>query len=497
MDLISELAYILNKRPSGEFEAFLPLNSKVRKLYDLVVTDGIRKDEDAAKLMYNAKKNDKRYLMLKRNLIQKLSDLVYISGNSGEFEDNHVNLIFALKKDLNIAEKLLQENVYHNATKIINRVEQTAEKYFLVDIQLEAAQMFRSVYSLKGYPDNTITYDEKLAALRKFQNYYSASRGMWEIMYSKIKYSNAKTPDLIAESTLMSGKIEGWTKLYKSPFLRLYLYRINIILYNQENNFEAGYKNIKLFEHLIQEFPYINSKAVQLEIEFAYAEYYRNTRKLNKAIYHLKKCENITEYAAFNRFMVDELMFDIFMKTAEYEKALSILRQLRYVPQFQFLDPKDQSAWFIRQAFLYFVFKLENKSDLIAQLPDYEENIDLNKFLELTKPSSKDKLGYNIMLLTIRLILLMEKNYKEIDYEGNNLSIYYHRYLKKLNSERTRIFFKFLAKMASQAFSEDVIDSALENIQKAPSDVFDVFELISYDELISMLRNYWKKMNAN
>ena len=236
MDLINEFAYILSKNKPDEFNSVLPANSKIRKLYHLIISGEVKNDEEASKLIYNSTKADKKYLMLKRNLVQKLSELVYLHNYEAVDKDNYMNIHFQVEKELLIAEKLLLKNVYHNPTKIITKVEQTAEKYFFIDIQVSAARKFRSVYSLKGFPKETQAYDEKVKKLVKFQNYYNASRGMWEKLYSKTKYTPSRTNDIIKECQEAIQTIREWLKLYSSPFIKIYYYKIAILLNHQLNN---------------------------------------------------------------------------------------------------------------------------------------------------------------------------------------------------------------------------------------------------------------------
>ncbi len=498
MDLINEFAYILSKKKPGEFDSFLPIKSKLRRLYDLVIKENVKTDEEAAQIIYSSDKADKKYLMLKRNLVQKLSDLIFLLDYVEEFEDNYSNIQFVVEKELNIIEKLLLENVYHNPTKTIAKVEQTAEKYFLIDLQLAVAKKFRSLYSLKGFPVETEQYNEKVKKLTKYQRYFNEAKGMWEILYSKTKYTIAKIPEFVFEAYHYSEILRKWLHDYDSPFLQLFYYKINIIKYDQQNYFNEVFENINNLKKLIEEFSFIKSKSLLLDINCAYASYYRNIRQLDKAEEYIRECMHYCDYRAFNKFLVQQLLFDIKIKKEQYLDAGEILAEIYKVPQYEFLDPYDKSAWAIREAYLFFIYYSIDQTDGFKYLPSYENEFSLKLFLNRTKKSSKDKYGYNIQFLIIRLLLMAKENMREIDNEGNNLLMYYHRYLKELNSLRTISFFKALGKIAAVGFEKEEMsyrkDKLLAKYNETEQDFFDVFELIPYEKFWELIPKFLNKI---
>ena len=490
MDLINEFAFILSKNTPGDFDTALPVNSKVRTLYELITNGKAKNDKEAAKIIYNSTKADKKYLMLKRNLVQKLSDLVYLQSYQETDDENYMTIHFQVEKELLIAEKLLLQNVYHNPTKIISKVEQTAEKYFFIDIQVMAARKFRSVFSLKGYPKETEEYDEKVKELVKYQNYYNASRGMWEKIYSKTKFTVAKTDSLINECREYIQKIEPWLKKYNSPFIKIFLYKIKIVYYHQQNEHEKIWYTMQDLIDLIAEYPFIDNKALQLELNYYMARYYRDSMQIEQAERHISACLNLSDYRAFNKFLIQELNFDIAIKNEKYTEAFAILNEVKSVSQYQFLNPFDQSAWTLREGFLFIALVTQNETELISKLPILGQEKALSNFLVATKKSTKGKYGYNIMLLMIRVLLFKIFEQQEIDNEGNNLLIYYHRYLKEINSQRTVAFFRHLGKSAAQGFDivemEERKTKFHKRLQEINCPYYDAYEIIPYERFWGM-----------
>lgn len=491
MDLINELAFILSKNKPQEFDALIPEKSKIRKLFDLVTSHQVKTDSEASQLIYNTEKPDKKYLMLKRNLVQKLSDLVYLQNYEEMDKENYMNVHFQVEKELLIAEKLLLKNVYHNPTKIIAKVEQTAKEYYFIDIQVAAAKKFRAVYALKGYPKETELYDEKVKQLVKFQNYYNASQGIWEKLYSKTKFSPARSEEVVQEATENLIQIKEWLEVYNSPFIRILFYRIQILLYQQLNDSKQISNILKKFDKLLSDFPFVNTKALQLDINYYKARYFKDIGKLHEAIKHIHNCLQLSDYRAFDKFLIQELHFDILVKTEDYKKAGEVLNEVNSVPQFQFLNPLDKSNWVIREAYLFILYNAFNKKEFIQFLPIFSEQKALHYFLEKTKKSGKDKYGYNLSLLIIRVILFKIHKLNEIENEGNNMLVYYHRYLKQIENNRTVVFFQQLAKSASQGFEIDEMyerkAKLTKKLEECASVKYDAFEIIPYVKFWELL----------
>jgi len=493
MDLINEFAFILSKNIPPEFNQVIPPNSKIRKLFDLVTSHTVYSDDEASKIIYNSTKADKKYLMLKRNLVQKLSDLVYLQNYEEIDKDNYMNIHFQVEKELLIAEKLLLKNVYHNPTKIISKVEQTAKEYFFIDLQVSAARKFRSVYALKGFPKETEAYDEKVQFLVKCQNYYNATLGMWEKLYSKTKYTISKSDEIINECREDIKKINEWLVFYDSPFIRLQLYQISILFYYQQNKQSRVLENLQKIEKLIENYAFINTRSLQLEFNYYYARFYRDTKQHDLAEKFIFNCLKISDYRAFDKFLIQELYFDILIKKGDYYGAGEIIYEVHSVPQYKFLDGYDKSAWVIREAYLYFIYVSLNLTDYIKLLPIFDKPKSLHFFLEKSKKSAKDKFGYNLMLLLIRVVLYKINGLDDVENEGNNMLVYYHRYLNLLDKSRTILFFNQLAKSVLHGLDKEELKERkpklIKRLNEINNSTFDALEIIPYEKFWDLLFN--------
>lgn len=500
MELIKELHFVLSQQQAAALEKIIPASSKLRLLYQLIINNEVSNDEEAVRRIYNSPRIDKKYLMLKRSLVHKLSDRVFKLSGSESLLNHYETIRLIVAKELLIAEKMLNENVYHNPSKIIAKAEQLANQYFLTDLQLDAAIKLRSVYALKGYPAETALYQEKVNHLQLLNQQLTDAKGYWEVIYSKTKFSNAKTEVLFLEAKSYQEQIENWLTANFNPYLKLYAIRIGLVVNYQINNFEAIFDLLKAYQRLVEHYPFLASKQTALDLHYQFALYYRYVKQLDKALEQIGQCLELSQYQAFNRFLIQEIHFDVLLKLEAYDKALMVLNEVMAQVQFPFLDPYDKSVWAIREAYLYFVFYATHKENPIQQLPHFAQGIDINHFLDQTKKSAKDKYGHNISLLLIRLQLLLIKDPKRIEYEGNNLMVYNHRYMKALPDQRTGLFFKSLSKLASQGFLPEQVKLTEERLLKALHRLdkhFDTHELIPYPIFWQLTKQLMQAKNDN
>ncbi len=484
MDLISELVYIISQNPPNSLDLLIPHKTKTRKLYDAVLEKKIATDEDAARLIYKSDAKDKRFLMLKRNLIQKLTDLVLLSDHTEINRHNFVQLQFKCERELNIVKKLLVQNVYHNAEKITSKVFNTATKNHLIEIQLECAKIFRTIYSLMGNLNETIKHNNNFELFSRNCNYLNEARGMWQILYCKIKYTAAFSNEIVELTENYIKKIKIWLNEYDSPFLELYLYRIQIIYYKNLADLNSTLTTLIKVDKLLKDFPYLKNKEIILELNLESAIYYRSVRKLKTAQKYIDKCLEVSDYRAFDKFLVQSWNFDIQIKKKEYKKAAIILHQVKETSQFKYLEPPDKAAWLIKEGYLYFIFKMNNETNFIpTYLPDYTSGIQVNKFILTCKAANKDKKGYNPLLQIITILLQLLKKTEKLDFEGNKMLVYFYRHLKDINQLRTRYFFYNFSKTASFNFVPDDLVKKTNAFNKQ-MDKMDVANIYDYCELI-------------
>lgn len=493
MDLLTELAFVLKQHQGSIAENALPKKSKLKRLYVAVAAGKVSTDEEAAQLIYKSTPKDKKFLMLKRNLISRLVELVLEVETNNIYRNNYLHIEFLCNQKLAITEKLLQQNVYHNAEKIIHKVQSQAEKYSLISIQLRCARQLRTIYALKGFPNETIAFDRTVGILSIHEDFESRAQGFWQIMQSKTKFFVSYMPSYVDEAKKYTKLLEEWLARFPSPFMRMYYLRLQTVWQHQEGALEAWHQTIKELEQLPEEFQFLRTVTLDLETNLEWTRYYRACNDIPTAHIYLDKCLNISEYQAFNKFEIVGYAFDLYIKQEKYEEAGLFLREVYRTKQFENLDPIDIAIWGIRSLYLQFIFKILGKSSKIKKYTKhFSDNKSIATFLHVRQPVSKDKRGYNLHLVILRLLFQLLYAKEETSSEGNKMMVYFQRHLKPLEHQRTGIFFKSLARVASTDFEEKYTKKRselfYERLQAAQQNhSYDDCELVPYERFWSWI----------
>lgn len=491
MDLLSELVFIVMQRPPRDLNALLSPTSKMRYFFDLLLHGEVTTEVDAAQRIYGSSSKDKRYLMLKRNLINKLTDIVL----SAEYFDksNYHSIRFECEKELTVAAKLLTQNVFHNAERILQRISNLSQQFQLVDVELSCLKLYHRIASMKGDNTEIIRIGEHLETLRTLSGQIDKSQEWVELLQSRTRYFIGKSNIIENEAESYADTIEGWMITTPNVFLYLNFTHIRIIQLLQTNNAEALKHHVERFSLLLHSNIYLSTPSLILLLHYYQVLLSRMEGSWENMRKSVEECLSLSDYKAFNRFTIQALHFDLLMKENNLIEAGEVLLEVREQPQFNLIYEPDKAGWAIRRAFLFYALLSQDNFDGIERFtPDYAEKIDINALGNSCRSISKDKQGYNTMLMQIRVILMMEHHLVELHNEAENMRVYYYRHLRNENCNRTKIFSRALYKLLQGNFNSREVIENIENFKKrltelANHQIVDTPELISYERLGEMV----------
>lgn len=490
MDLLNELVFILSKNDSLHgITSKLPArgSSKSRMLYDAIIQEKVATDAEAAQLVYGTSSKDKKYLMLKRSLVNKLSQAIYEMSHAENETENYIDIAFECRQKLSIAERLLKQNVFHNAEKIIKKTLDTAIQYQLNEVELDGRKLLRMIYSLNGNVKKLEESTQIIDRLYQEITQQTQAEGFVQMLKAKLLYSIARTVDIETYAENALEKLESWQLENKNIFLEKY--RHILLIYKLRMSTTPDI-HAEAAENLIQFLNENTSLQTRTSQVLAHTEATRAELAMGnftRAKEHIDQALELSDYRSFEKFELQTLHFEYFLKQQKYEDAGKLILEVLQAPQFEFVYAQDQAAWHIRQAYLYYALLNEGKTELIDQYtPSFAKNFSYNDFSQKAKAVQKDKQGYNISFLLISLLFVAEKGVNTIDYEGASLKIYYHRHLKEMRDVRTQYFFKWCYQLATRNFqhadkcTESYILDQLKEIEGINS---GSCELIPYETL--------------
>jgi len=488
LERLHELIFVLKRNNLSPSEEDLPQGSKLRKLHDLVWTGEVHTDEEAIRLLYDVPHEEKRYRMLKRCLTRVLSQLVLGTSVTDPDYTDHQNVLFKKKKELMIAENLLNQNVYHNAEVIILKVKAYAERFHMLELQVDCVKHLRTVYTLKGYPKEVELYSTLMKRLNKLLQHEHEAVGFIDLLESRIKYSIGKYREIAVEARQFSMQIREWQKESASPTLKLYQYKIDLIRCYHTNDTREWQVILNRLTELTRQHAFLKTESLMFYLNMEWGRYLRCKANIIEAGQYVEKALRMSDYAAFNKFEAQALHFDLKMKERNYDTAGKILEEVRQCLQFYLLDVADRAAWLLREAYLYFAFvSLNDKSNIEAYTTSFTEGFSVSELVQQCKAISRDKKGYNFMLVVLREVLQKYRHPGETENGANNLVMYYQRYMKDGCEERSKTFMKKITRLNRFNFSDET--AGKEAMAGKAGDLpenFDAAELISYDAFVEL-----------
>jgi hypothetical protein len=487
MDQLNELIYIFNKDGHDTLDTILPEGSGPRRLFDIIVKHKSRTDEDAIQLLNEETDKKEDYAELKNALANTLLESIFHANVSEQ--ENQQDHVYKGKKDLMIAEQLLNQNVYHTAEKIILEVKRHAEEFQALELQIDCAKHLRTVYTLKGYPKEVEYYNLVLKRLNAFFQHEQEAIGFIDLLESKIKYAIGKYREIAVEAQRYSSQVREWQKASGSPALKLYQYKIELTRCYHTNDTREWAYILGRLQDLLNKYPFLRTDALTLYISLEWAKHMRCVANIPEAIHYMESALQQSDYAAFNKFEVQALNFDLQIKEKKHEDAGQILAEVKACLQFPLLEAQDQAAWLLREAYLYFIFSsLDDKKNIELYTPVFTTDFPMSNLANSCKAITGDKKGYNFMLVIIKELFAMQKQGQRPTNENNSLLGYYQQHMKDACEERSKAFIKKLAKACrSESITSKEKPETKTSVPKTVAKNFDAAELVPYEHLYELL----------
>lgn len=158
------------------------------------------------------------------------------------------------------------------------------------------------------------------------------------------------------------------------------------------------------------------------------------------------------------------------------------------------------------EAYLNYIFETENLNRDF--LNDGKRKFRILKFLNEVPNYSKDKRGFNIAILIIQILYMLEKgDYTGIINRSEALNVYCSRYLRKDESYRSNCFIKMLLTMEKEDFRyERTKQLAMKYYRKLTEgneegqNIVYEWEIVPYeilwDKVLNRLKNRANNMRA-
>lgn len=508
MKNLIEISKIVTKKRISKIEIFDKslLNrkdSKFNEFYEGLVNDRFATDEEAAAALYETSPLDDKYRQLKSRFTKRLlNTLFFLDSNDPSFSDYH-KANYNCNKNWAQIRILLSSGARSSAIKIATKTLSVAQTYRFTDIILNCSRILMSNASLTG---NEREYAEYAAitekALQDIQHEIRAEElyQRLSINFASAAYGDADMGKAAEQSLSEVNAICKKCDSYQLHYLR---FQIWIIKAQIHANFQEVIQVCEMAEKYLQDNPNFNQNVKLANLALIRINAYLQLRDYENGRKNAERCLDLLQEGSNNWFIFLEYYFLLAMHTENYINAAAIFIKVINHPRFAYTTEDRKEKWRIFEAYINYIFESEDLDrDLLAT--DSKRKFRLHKFLNEVPNYTKDKRGYNVSILVIQILYMLEKGeYTGIINRAEALNVYCSRYLRKDDAYRSNCFLKMLLTMVKEDF---VFDRTRQMAQKylrkmASGDVsgtstVNEWEIIPYEILWEKVLNRLKNKVA-
>lgn len=494
MDSLKELILFVNKQKVAKIEVMgNPSNysGKMKKLYEGIIIGKYQGDGDALLDLYGTTEPRDSYQKLKYRLKQRLINTIFfIDVNKPSFDETQ-KAYYSSQRYVNAVDILLGRGARKTAIDIAEKSLRITMKFEFTDLSLNLLRRLTRHYTIMEHnPKKMVKYNTL------FDDYMDVweAEALAEKYYTRLQmYSiqNAIITDTIKqEGKKYSRKLEQFVGKVKSNRFITFSNLMFILLSELQGNYdhilrisdnaiESLQKKKNLYKIGIYAF---RSKKINYHI------LWKNYKEAEEEI---EKALDLIPEGKINWFITYEKYLRVSFHRKDYQKAYETFMKVSVDYGFQPVYKNIVEIWKIYEA--YFNFFIQNfQIDLSKSKYQPGKKFRISKFLNEVPTYSADKRGYNIPILIIQvLFLLQQKNYNRIIDKVEALHAYCYRHLKKDDTFRSNCFIKMLLLLPKCDFHRVAVErksKVLQNkLASVPLEIITrqsaEIEIVPYEDL--------------
>jgi|GEM_PF-1496035 len=481
MDALSELIKLVTKKRVKKVELFdensRNKSSNYFKLFDGIHTRKYQSDNEAAQDIYQCDPSEKKYLILKTRLKQKLlNTLFFLDFEDDENVPAYKNALYDCNKALYCAKVLLMNGSKRIAIPTVEKTLRKAEQYHLTDIELECAKILRSYYSSSNQYKEFIQYRDLAEKIEK----RLAAENLSEKFYQEIIATYAKSK---ANKSKVKKLASGYLKIlneevnqYDSTKLALNFFRIKTLFYQFSDDYQSAIQETERMEEYVAKAPEFHPKNRPEELAIQKMNFYVHLKDFTAGIRHAEKSLAIIKTGTSNWYTFQEYHFLLAMHTGEYLNAAETFQNVLDQSSFRALSEAKKERWKTYQAYLHYIYKTKKIREIRGMIQNARTGFKLNEFVEEIPAFDKQRRGLNIAILTAQILFNLEKfETAAINQCVKAIRKYCRRYPKKDINFRSECFITLLTNMTAEEFK---FYQTRKSSEKA------------YEEMVSVMMEY-------
>ncbi|MEO6165906.1 MAG: hypothetical protein ABIO46_09890 [Chitinophagales bacterium] len=477
---LNNLELIEDKLPDSKDNLYL-------KLFKGIADGTFNTDDEAAIALYQTTSRDKKYLMLKSRLKDRLINTLFFLNHKKIQDSPYQKAVYQCNRNYFCSKILLTHGARTSAISMAKSTLSLAQQFDLNEIVLLCSRMLRHHYAMMGLKREYNQFDQLAGSSLKLVKSENRAELMYESLLSQVARSKAYKPELAATAKEYFNQSKELSKYQQSFHLHLLHYRIGLLYYQVIRNYRLTLNLCNRLQAFLKKNHRYRLASREGEIALLkmvcclYLNDYKNG-KLNAE-------ESLKLYVqgSNNWFVALENYFLLAMHVGKYKQAAEIFELATSHQRFQYLSAEKSEEWKIFEAYLNYVLpgKIKGKDFKIL------------KFINEVPIYSKDKEGLYPAILIAQLLYMIDRDDEDrIEKNIESLRIFSSRYLTGKKSVRTTIFVKMLRQLINCRYKPERIKAKSSiHLKKLNESDYrqqaenETMEIIPYEDIWNIILN--------
>ena len=424
---------------------FSSTDNKRLQLLKLLQTDGVRENDDIARIIYNQKPNS-TLSKLKERLKEDILNFILL------FPPENLKVSLFIKAELLCRKLLLQgkillaRGILTEGIYLIKKAATIAEKYELIDVTIATNDTLRS--SFGDNPDATLfrKINKKIIKAQKTYKDLLMAKELYQVLLQDHAGDAAGFMDRMTGLKDRLDRLRMRVEKTGSKRIAFWYLLASMRFYRNSNDpGKACECGMRLLE-MIKSIPFLSTNAVAVAVRLELTNIYIESGAYQEARLHALTALDLCKKDSYSELQLLGALFNLYFKEQSYEEANQVARSIMNHPQ---LDKYKnlQARWQ-----LY-------KSSLDFTVGNFKESI---KRLNTLTKSVKDQKQYMVLVKYLELLNIIELG--EYDWFEYKLESF-RKYLGKINDDwvsRYKSIYKVFKALLSSNFNFNKVST--ENV---------------------------------
>jgi hypothetical protein len=475
---LNKIDLIEEKQSNGNDNLYL-------QLYKGIAEGTFNTDEDAATSLYQTHPRDKKYLMLKSRLKERLINTLFFLNHKRLQDSSYQKAVYQCNRNYFCAKILITHGARTSAVSLAKNTLALAEQFDLNEIVLLCSRMLRHHFGMMGLKLEYSHFNDVAKRSLRLLKAENRAESMYEYLMASVARSKAYKPELAALAKEYFNQSKELSKYQKSFHLNLLHYRIGLLYYQVIRNHKLTLSLCNRLQIFLKKHGRFRVASREGEIALLKMVCCLNLRDFNKGKDNAEDALKYYSEGSNNWFVLMENYYLLAMHAGKYKQAAEIYEKVVNHSRFQYLSAEKIEEWKIFEAYLNYV-----KPEML-----HGKEFKVLKFLNEVPIYSKDKVGLFPSIVISQILYMIDRRDEElVEKHVESLRIFSSRHLSGKRAPRTTNFIRMLRQLVTCKYNPDKVRlKTLPYLKKLKVSEFsnqaetEAMEIIPYENLWSIL----------